>query len=256
MRLVKAIGVRFIKLSELTHESWPRVDQPPFVAHSFGAVVDLIFLFVLMGVTILATITVIVRANMQRQERRDTDRTWDGFARSRLAATPAPARRESPTAATEPSEIAQMGKLPTHEPVRLLALGKEGVRYTVMEAQLSDALCARLVCTTEKARTTSKIKTGVVAITPMFDQVFRTETSPAGLARTTLTTEMQRRLVAFSMGQPLRFAYDRGWVSLKWPGHEKNDARLDEALRLLTLATATFREAYGAETVAPTQAAS
>ena len=78
----------------------------------------------------------------------------------------------------------------------------------------------------------------------MFDQVFRTDAAPAILARRALTTELQRRLVAFAMGQPLRFAYDRGWVSLKWPGHEQNDARLDEALRLLTLAAAEFRQAY------------
>lgn len=226
------------------------VDGRTSSAHSFRAVVDLIFLFLLIGVTILATLVVIVRASLQREERLNTDRAWGGFAKSRLAAH---ASLPPPPATFEPQTMAQRGRLPTEEPVRLLALGSDGARFTVMEAQLPGALCARLVCTTEKARTRSKRASTAngVAIGPMFDQVFRTETSPPTLATQALTPELQRRLVAFAMGQPLRFAYDRGWVSIKWPGHEQNEARLDEALRLLSLATAEFRRAYAPDPAAP-----
>lgn len=196
--------------------------------------VDLIFLFVLIGMTVVATIVIMARAHFAREEKRATDRTWAGFAKARL------------DAASQPREKAGslLGELPTREPVRLLALGTDGARYTVLEAQLPDAICARLVCSTEKRKPGAKSRS--VAVAPMFDQVFRTETSPESLARQTLTTDVQRRLVAFAMGQPLRFAYERGWVSLKWPGHEQNRARLEEALGVLTLATATFRKVYRA----------
>ncbi|MFO0667878.1 MAG: hypothetical protein U0174_28250 [Polyangiaceae bacterium] len=216
--------------------------------------VDLVFLCVLIGVTVFATIAVLVRAKLQRAEKQMTTRAFEGFARTHLAPTDAP--RSASRRASFKGDAGHLGELPTREPVRLLALGNEGVKYTIMEAQLPDAICARLVCTTEKKQArrgkqnggaSPKAKLASVSIAPMFDQVFRTETTPAALARRALTTEMQRGLVAFSMGQPLRFAYDKGWLSLKWPGHEHNDARLEEALRLLTLAAASFRRVYAPE---------
>lgn len=64
------------------------------------------------------------------------------------------------------------------------------------------------------------------------------------VARGVLTAEVSRRLLAFSQGQEVTFSYRRGRLLLEWPGRESNDARIDEAERVLETAVAAVREAF------------
>lgn len=64
------------------------------------------------------------------------------------------------------------------------------------------------------------------------------------VARGVLTPELSRRLLAFSQRQEVTFSYRRGRLLLEWPGRESNDARIDEAARVLEVALASLREAF------------
>ncbi len=55
---------------------------------------------------------------------------------------------------------------------------------------------------------------------------------PAGFARRIVTDRVRRGLLGFRQREQLTFRYQRGRVIIEWPGGERNDARLDEALRL------------------------
>lgn len=64
------------------------------------------------------------------------------------------------------------------------------------------------------------------------------------VARGVLTPELSRRLVAFSQGEEVTFSYRRGRLLVEWPGRESNDARIDEAERVLEAAVSSLRESF------------
>ena len=103
-----------------------------------------------------------------------------------------------------------------------------------------DALCARVTCTTEPAIPGEK--TGYAA----FDAEFSTHAVPRGTASRVIGPELARALQAFAMGRQLRFEYERGHVAMVWPGEERSDARIDEALRLVELAAESIERAFHA----------
>jgi hypothetical protein len=55
---------------------------------------------------------------------------------------------------------------------------------------------------------------------------------PANFAQRLLTDRVMRLLLGFRQHERVVVAYRRGRVVVEWPGGERNDARLDEAMRL------------------------
>lgn len=109
---------------------------------------------------------------------------------------------------------------------------------TRLVARPPDALCARLVCTTASEPRTERV--GDAA----FDAQFSTTCAPKGTAARLIGSQLSRALQAFALGGDLRFEYERGHIALLWPGEERSDARLDEALRLLSIATESVERVF------------
>jgi hypothetical protein len=55
---------------------------------------------------------------------------------------------------------------------------------------------------------------------------------PAGFAQRIVTEEVRRMLLGFRQRDRVTLRYQRGRITVEWPGGERNDARLDEARRL------------------------
>jgi hypothetical protein len=70
------------------------------------------------------------------------------------------------------------------------------------------------------------------------------------IAQRLMTREVRRRLLGFSQGQPINFSFQRGRLLLEWSGRERNDARIDEAEQVLTVAVGALREAFEAAAAA------
>jgi hypothetical protein len=116
-----------------------------------------------------------------------------------------------------------------------LEIVQKGERLsTRLVAWPHDALCARLVCTTlgETGPGLTPETTGY----PAFDAEFSTSAVPRGTATRLLGPDLARALQAFALGGRLRFEYDRGHVALVWRGEEESHARIEEALRVVSIA--------------------
>jgi hypothetical protein len=112
--------------------------------------------------------------------------------------------------------------------------------HTRLLARPPDALCARLVCTTASGPRTERVGDA------SFDAQFATVCAPKGTAARLIAPALSRALQAFSLGRELLFEYERGHIALLWPGEERSDARLDEALRLLEVAADSVERAFHA----------
>lgn len=78
----------------------------------------------------------------------------------------------------------------------------------------------------------------------------RIEFARVRVAQRLLTREVRRRLLGFSQGQPVAFSFRRGRLLIEWAGRETNDARIDEAEQVLTVAVRALREAFVAAAAA------
>ena len=78
----------------------------------------------------------------------------------------------------------------------------------------------------------------------------RIEFARVRVAQRLLTREVRRRLLGFSQGQPIVFSFRRGRLLIEWAGREMNDARIDEAERVLAVAVDALREAFVAAAAA------
>jgi len=67
----------------------------------------------------------------------------------------------------------------------------------------------------------------------VFERVFAVEERPAGLAARVLDDGARRALLGFRQRDTILLRYTKGSLVLEWPGRELNDARIDEAERLL-----------------------
>jgi hypothetical protein len=72
----------------------------------------------------------------------------------------------------------------------------------------------------------------------------RIERAQVRVAQRLLTHEVRRRLLGFSQGQPIAFSFRRGRLLIEWAGREMNDARIDEAEQVLTVAVHALRDAF------------
>jgi hypothetical protein len=67
----------------------------------------------------------------------------------------------------------------------------------------------------------------------VFSQTFALSERPAGLAKRVLDDAARRALLGFRQRDNVALSYRRGRLILEWPGRESNDARLDEAERVV-----------------------
>lgn len=72
----------------------------------------------------------------------------------------------------------------------------------------------------------------------------RIEFARVRVAQRLLTHEVRRRLLGFSQGQPIAFTFRRGRLLIEWSGREMNDARIDEAERVLAVSVSALRDAF------------
>jgi hypothetical protein len=70
--------------------------------------------------------------------------------------------------------------------------------------------------------------------------------SHAGLAARVLEGAGRRALLGFRQRDDVTVRYRRGRIALEWPGRETNDARLDEASRVVTTLVAGVEDAFQA----------
>ena len=90
----------------------------------------------------------------------------------------------------------------------------------------------------------------VLGVDLHLDDDGRIEFARVRVAQRLLTREVRRRLLGFSQGQPVAFSFRRGRLLIEWAGRETNDARIDEAEQVLTVAVRALREAFVAAAAA------
>ncbi len=66
-----------------------------------------------------------------------------------------------------------------------------------------------------------------------FENSFSVHARPRGFGARILDDRAKKALLAFRQGDDVRVAYRRGRLVLVWPGRETNEARIDEAERVL-----------------------
>lgn len=80
-----------------------------------------------------------------------------------------------------------------------------------------------------------------------FSSVFAARARPVALGEALLDADVRNALVTFRQGAAVSLRYRKGQLVLLWPGVETNEARVDEAVRLLVASAArltrTFRHA-------------
>ena len=68
---------------------------------------------------------------------------------------------------------------------------------------------------------------------PAFESAYGVTERPNGLAARVLDEPARRALLGFRLRDDVMLTYRRGKLILEWPGRESNDARLDEAARVI-----------------------
>ncbi|MBX3226228.1 MAG: hypothetical protein KIT84_28350 [Labilithrix sp.] len=158
---------------------------------------------------------------MTSRERRHVEDTWETFAARRVREY-VPARGEWPNRSSP-------GVRWTHDDVvyELTALGVEANARTRLGARPRGRILGSFVLRP--------------AATPDVSE------QPAGLSTRVLDDATRRAFLGFRQRDDVVLAYRRGRVTLEWPGRECNDARIDEAERVVTAVVhaveAAFRDA-------------
>ena len=154
------------------------------------------------------------------RERAEIERAWERFAAAREREY-VPARGEWPNR-TSPAVVwtaADVG-------FELQAIGPESGARTRLVARPRAKLLGRFTIERAPGRRRSGLGD------PAFDAKFAVS-DDADLASSVLGVAGRRRVLAFCQGDAIALRYARGRLVLEWPGREPNDARLDEAERLL-----------------------
>jgi hypothetical protein len=104
---------------------------------------------------------------------------------------------------------------------RLDSVGKEGGARTRLVAWPNAKLLGALIVTAADGA-------------GRFERAFSVVARPRGFDERILDERAKKTMLAFRQGDDVRLAYRRGRLVLTWPGREMNEARIDEAERLVT----------------------
>ena len=103
---------------------------------------------------------------------------------------------------------------------RLDSVGKEGGARTRLVAWPTGKLLGTLIVSAKNGG-------------GRFEHSFNVQARPRDFEQRLLDERVKKELLAFRQGDDVRLAYRRGRLVLTWPGRETNEARIDEAERVL-----------------------
>ena len=179
-----------------------------------------LFMTVLMPVVVLGFI---VFWSMTSRERAVIEDSWRSYAVTRHREY-VPARGEWPNR-TSPSVRWAAGELR----LELSVVGAEANARTRLVAWPRGKLLGSFT-----AGPRSRNRGGTGGITDAaFESAFGVAERPNGLAARVLDDGARRALLGFRQRDDVVLTYRRGKLILEWPGRETNDARLDEAARVI-----------------------
>lgn len=170
---------------------------------------------------------------MTNRERAFIEQAWESFAASREREF-VPARgewpnRTSPLVRWSRDDVAFV----------LSVVGLEGGARTRLAARPRGRLLGGFAVRAG-ARADDELAIGDA----LFSQTFAVRERPAGLAERVLDAEAQRALLSFRQRDDVTLRYRRGAIVLEWPGREANDARLEEAERVVASLVAKIDAAF------------
>jgi hypothetical protein len=158
------------------------------------------------------------------RERARIEELWESYAAAR-AREYVPARGEWPNR-TSPSVRWRREDIDFD----LTVVGAEARARTRLVARPRSTLLGAFVV---RAAHATRVTTSGGIADPVFAQTFVIRERPRGLATRVLGVDARRALLGFRQRDNIALSYRRGRVILEWPGRESNDARLDEAERVV-----------------------
>jgi hypothetical protein len=179
-----------------------------------------LFLIVLVPSVVLGFV---VFWSLVSRERAFIEDTWRSYALARHLEY-VPARGDWPNRSS-PSVRWLNGDLR----LRLSVVGVEGNARTRLVAWPRDKLLGTFMVRQKRRR--SEENGGIHD--PAFECAFAVSSRPQGLAARVLSERARRALLGFWQRDDVVLTYRRGKLILEWPGRESNDARLDEAARVM-----------------------
>ena len=201
-----------------------------------------LFLIVLMPLVLLGFIAF---WTLVKRDRAFIEDTWRSYARSRHHEY-LPARGEWPNR-TSPSVRWRSGELR----LQLFVVGVEADARTRLVAWPSGKLLGSFVVREKRSRRDGRRNGNVGIHDPAFACAFTVASKPANLAVRVLSDRARRALLGFWQRDDVVLTYRRGKLTLDWPGRESNDARLDEAVRVMEDLVRGVEDAFH-HTTAPT----
>jgi hypothetical protein len=191
---------------------------------------ELLLAFFLMVLLPLVIAGFIASWMMTHEERQTLEQTWEGWALKRSREY-VPAYGEWPNR-TSPNVRWQGDDFS----FSLSARGKEGGARTRLVAWPRGRLLGdfTVVSRTSAAASTRRSSIDVEIEDEFFASAFVvTAERPSGIAGRVLDDDARRALLGFWQRDDVRLLYRHGRLTLEWPGRESNQARLDEAERVL-----------------------
>lgn len=178
------------------------------------------FLVVLAPIVVLGFV---VYWALVSRERASIESTWEGYAHARDREY-VPARGEWPNR-TSPFIRWRDDDLR----LELHVVGVEAGARTRLVGWPPGKLLGRL--TVSHRRGAPEASAGIDDAA--FCSAFRIASRPDGLAQRLLDARARRALLGFWQRDDVVLTYRRGKLTLEWPGRESNDARIDEAVRVM-----------------------
>lgn len=195
------------------------------------------FVFGLFPMVVLGFIAFWV---MTHQERSALEDTWRGYASARsreyVGARGDWPNRSSPRVRWSAND----------RRYELSVVGVEATARTQLETWPRGRVLGdfRAAARTEDAPASSRR-----AIDAHFESAFAVTERPKGLARRVLDSPAHKALLGFRQRDAVVLRYARGRLMLSWPGREGNDARIDEAERVLHEVARAVEDAFRAPVV-------
>lgn len=169
-----------------------------------------------------------------RREREDVERTWAAYALAR-GREYVPARGEWPNRTSPSVRWVEDGLR-----LRLFVVGAEANARTRVVAWPGGKLLGSFVVRPRRGGDDAALGSNDAA----FESAFAVASRPGGLALRVLSRPARRALLGFWQRDEVVLTYRRGKLILDWPGRELNDARIDEAVRVMATLAQSVDEGF------------
>jgi hypothetical protein len=195
---------------------------------------DILITLMLMVLVPLVILGFVVFWSLVSRERAAIEDCWSSWARSRRHEY-VPARGSWPNRSSP-----AVRWLEGDVPLMLSVVGAEANARTRLVAWPRGKLLGSFVVDQRLGRAEATDGIDDAA----FGTAFRISSRPRGLGARALDLQARRALLGFWQRDDVVLVYRRGKVILEWPGRESNDARLDEAARVMVVLARGVNEAF------------